>query len=58
MYRPNENNKWPMQPDIDIELETFETMEYEGNPDWEPIFDPKAFCENRPELLLADYRLS
>ena len=58
MYRPNENNKWPMQPDIDIELETFESMEYDGDPDWEPIFDPKTFCENRPELLLADYRLS
>jgi hypothetical protein len=39
-----------MQADIDIEKDTFEDMEFEGDPDWKPIFDPKAFCEGREEL--------
>ena len=26
-YRPNEIKRWPMQPDIDMELEMYETME-------------------------------
>ena len=43
-YRPNENERWPMQPDIDLEKEIFEEMEFEGEPDWKPIFDPKVFC--------------
>ena len=47
-----------MQPDIDQELETFETMEFDGEPGWKPFFDPKAFCENRPELQVADFKLT
>ena len=33
-------------------------MEYEGEVEWKPTFDPKAFCENRPELLVKDYKLT
>ena len=33
-------------------------MEFEGDPDWKPIFDPKAFCEGRDQLKVADFKLS
>ena len=56
-FRPNKNERWPMQPDIDIEIETFDTMEYEGEPDWEPIFDPKQFADENDELKMEDYKL-
>ena len=32
-------------------------MEYEGEPNWEPIFDPKQFAEENDELMIEDYRL-
>ena len=47
-----------MQLDIDMELENFETMEYEGEPNWTPLFDPKKFCENKADLKINDYRLN
>lgn len=46
-----------MQPDIDLEVEIFNDMEYEGEPDWRPIFDPKVFADKNDELKIEDYKL-
>ena len=46
-----------MQPDIDLEVEIFNDMEYEGEPDWRPIFDPKLFADENDELKIEDYKL-
>ena len=46
-----------MQPDIDMELEIFESIEEDGDPDWAPIFDKEAFCKKQGELLIKDYKL-
>ena len=32
-------------------------MEYEGHPDWKPIFDPHAFAEQHEELKIDDFKL-
>ena len=32
-------------------------MEYEGEPDWRPIFDPKLFADENDELKIEDYKL-
>ena len=32
-------------------------MEYEGEPDWKPIFDPKQFADENDELKIEDYKL-
>ena len=41
-----------------MELETFDSMEYEGEPNWIPLFDPKRFCENKADLKVNDYCLN
>lgn len=46
-----------MQPDIDMELETYETMEEDGDPEWAPIFDKEAFCKKHEELYIKDFKL-
>ena len=46
-----------MQPDIDMELEIFQTTEEHGDPNWEPIFDKEAFCKKHGELLIKDFKL-
>lgn len=46
-----------MQVDIDIEIETFDSMEYEGESDWKPIFDPKVFADENGELKIEDFKL-
>lgn len=56
-FRLNENKRWPMQPDIDLEVEIFNDMEYEGEQDWRPIFDPKVFADKNDELKIEDYKL-
>ena len=53
----NENKRFPMQPDIDLEVEIFNDMEYEGEADWRPIFDPKVFADKNDELKIEDYKL-
>jgi len=46
-----------MQTDIDHDKEIFEEMEYEGEEDWTPIYDPKAFAEKNDELKIEDFKL-
>ena len=32
-------------------------MEYEGQPDWKPVFDPHAFSGQHEELKIEDFKL-
>ena len=46
-----------MQQDIDLEVEIFKEMEFEGDKDWRPIFDPKQFADENDELKIEDFKL-
>ena len=40
-----------------MELQLFEDMEYEGQSDWKPVFDPHAFAGQHEELKIDDFKL-
>ena len=55
---PDQFERYPMAPDIVESSETIEALEYEGEEEYEFLFEPTQFCEAHGELKLVDYKMS
>ena len=55
---PDQFERYPMTPDIIESIETIKVLEYEGEEEYEFIFEPESFVKAHNELKLLDYKMS
>ena len=55
---PDQFERYPMVEDIEESSETIKALEYEGEEEYEFIFEPSWFVETHGELKLIVYKMS